>query len=237
MPKYLEIENILTKRIQDGTYAPGAPFPKQSQLAEEFHTSRITIRKALDRLINVGLIYSQRGAGTFVRASKRFDTEIDQYVGTTKLLGKDHKIESKIIKFLIRYPNEEEQKNLLLTDQNLVYDIHRLRIVDQSPHSLEYTIMPVSIIPGIDENILKNSVYEYIENKLHQQIGPAYRIISAAKATADDQKYLKCAADEPILKVNQIISLTNNVPFEMSCTHHPHNKEKITVYLPGNNHH
>ncbi|BDR58009.1 GntR family transcriptional regulator [Xylocopilactobacillus apicola] len=238
MPKYLEIEKVLRSRIQKGIYPPGAILPKQEQLAKEFHTSRITIRKALDYLIKMGLIYTQRGAGTFVRSNaqetSQVNTDINQYVGTTELLGQNHQIESRIINFEIRYATGSEQESLSLINHDLVYDIKRLRIVDNFPHALEYTIMPVKVIPGIDESILQKSIYSYIEDHLNQKIGPAFRKVSAAKPSADDQLYLKCAMDDPILKMEQIVSLENNVPFELSETHHRYDHEKILVYLPGN---
>lgn len=117
---------------------------------------------------------------------------------------------------------------------DLIYDIKRLRIVDHDPYALEYTIMPVNIIPKIDKTILGGSVYAYIEEVLRQKIGSAYRRISAAKPTEDDKKYLSCKSDDPVLKVNQIVSLESNIPFEFSETHHRFDKESISVYLPGN---
>lgn len=237
MPKYLEIENILRKRIKDGVYPPGSPFPQQNKLALEFNTSRVTIRKALEHLIKTGLVYTQRGSGTFVRADAQimtqFNANIDQYVGTTKLLGKNHNIISKIISFGFHYPDKLDMQYLNLKSHDMIYDIHRLRIVDNESYALEYTKMPVKVIPGIDENVLKESIYEYIEKQLHQKIGAAYRKISAAKPSNDDKKYLDCKIDDPVLKVKQVVFLGNDIPFELSETHHRYDKENIMVYLTG----
>ncbi|WP_225350615.1 GntR family transcriptional regulator [Lacticaseibacillus camelliae] len=65
MYKYQQIAQSLLKMFTDGTYAPGALLPDQEQLAKQFHTTRITIRKAIQLLIVEGVVYSKRGAGTF----------------------------------------------------------------------------------------------------------------------------------------------------------------------------
>lgn len=236
-PKYLIIAETLKQRIQNGTYLPGTPFPQQSKLAQEFQTSRVTVRKAIEQLIKIGLVYTQRGAGTFVRTTalktSHFDRAVDQYIGTTKLVGDQSRVSSQIIQFQIRYPNAEERQLLNLTPHEMVYDIQRQRLVDGEPYALEYTKMPVKTVPGIDETVLKASVYHYIETTLHQKIGAAYRKISAAKATEADQQYLACQKFDPILRLRQVVFLENNVPFELSETHHRYDKEQITVYLPG----
>lgn len=239
MPKYLEIEKILKERIKDGTYPSGSMIPRQDELAEEFNTSRITIRKALDYLINVGLVYTQRGSGTFVRSNAqevaKFSTDIDQYVGTTQQLGKNYFITSKVIYFKIRYPKREELDALNLDDRDLVYDIKRLRLLDGHPYAFEYTIMPVKVIPGIDNSVLEKSIYMYIEKELAQKIGSAYRKINAAKPNDDDKKYLECKSDDPVLVVRQVVSLANDTPFEFSETHHRYDREGVMIYLPGKN--
>lgn len=239
MLKYVEIENEIRKRIKNGYYAIGEHLPDQNQMAKEFKTTRVTVQKALKNLINEDLIYSQRGSGTYVKANakyaSKFDFGVDQYVGTTQFLGKNHKIASKIIKFKIRYPNADEKERLNLKKNDLVYDIKRLRIVDDEPYAFEYTKMPVNIIPGIDESVLKKSIYGYINQTLNKKIGAAYRIISANKPNQDDQKYLECKKDDPVLLVNQVVFLKDGTPFEYSETHHPYNKGKITVYVSGNN--
>ncbi|BDR57580.1 GntR family transcriptional regulator [Xylocopilactobacillus apicola] len=239
MPKYQDIEQELIRRIQKGIYKAGAPFPNQNQLAKEFNTTRMTVQKALSGLFKKDLIYTQQGAGTYVKVNARLasqlDASVDQYVGTTKLMGADHEVESQILKFEIRFPNEDEQEQLYISANEPIYDIQRVRIVDKMPSSIEYTNMPVSVIPGLSEEILKKSIYHYIENDLKKKIGAAYRIIGADHPQQFDIDYLKCKKNDPILKVRQVVFLQDGTPFEYSETRHRHDKGNIMIYLPGNN--
>lgn len=58
----------MLRAIKSGAYRPDERLPTEHELANEFEVSRPVIREALRRLREQGLIYSRRGAGSFVRA-------------------------------------------------------------------------------------------------------------------------------------------------------------------------
>ncbi|WP_105436766.1 FadR/GntR family transcriptional regulator [Neorhizobium sp. T25_13] len=58
----------MLRAIKSGAYKPDERLPTEHELANEFEVSRPIIREALRRLREQGLIYSRRGAGSFVRA-------------------------------------------------------------------------------------------------------------------------------------------------------------------------
>jgi GntR family transcriptional repressor for pyruvate dehydrogenase complex len=57
----------LQRAIKSGAYRPDERLPTEHDLAAEFEVSRPIVREALKRLRDQGLIYSRRGAGSFVR--------------------------------------------------------------------------------------------------------------------------------------------------------------------------
>jgi len=59
----------LARSIKSGAYAEDERLPTEHDLAAEFQVSRPIVREALRRLREQGLIYSRRGAGSFVRAT------------------------------------------------------------------------------------------------------------------------------------------------------------------------
>lgn len=58
----------MQRAIKSGSYQPDERLPTEHELAAEFEVSRPIVREALRRLRDQGLIYSRRGAGSFVRA-------------------------------------------------------------------------------------------------------------------------------------------------------------------------
>lgn len=68
IPAYLRIEAALGDRIAAGVYRPGEQLPPESRLCREFGVSPMTLRRALARLADRGLVSAEQGRGTFVRA-------------------------------------------------------------------------------------------------------------------------------------------------------------------------
>ncbi len=69
-PRYMQILDELRRRVEDGTYALDRSLPTESELCEEFGASRYTIREALRRLVEQGMVSRRQGAGSVVVAAK-----------------------------------------------------------------------------------------------------------------------------------------------------------------------
>ena len=65
-PRYRELSRILQNEIETGTYAIGARMPTEQVLCNRFGVSRFTVREALRRLIDNGMVTRRQGSGTIV---------------------------------------------------------------------------------------------------------------------------------------------------------------------------
>lgn len=68
-PFFEQIADVLTRRIEDGTYPPRRRIPAEYALAEEFGVSRPTVRAAIAVLVEKGLLTTSKGKGTFTTSS------------------------------------------------------------------------------------------------------------------------------------------------------------------------
>jgi DNA-binding GntR family transcriptional regulator len=68
-PRYSEIEDILRQEIQTGVYRLGTRLPTEHELCERFGVSRFTVRQALSRLREAGILDARPGIGTIVVSS------------------------------------------------------------------------------------------------------------------------------------------------------------------------
>ncbi|WP_431282840.1 GntR family transcriptional regulator [Humitalea sp. 24SJ18S-53] len=68
VPLYHRVYVVLRQQLAEGTWDTGLAMPSEHELARSFNVSRITIRRALDRLQAEGLISRRRGSGTFAEA-------------------------------------------------------------------------------------------------------------------------------------------------------------------------
>ena len=64
--RYLQIAETLRARIREGVYEPGARVPGHTRLAREFGVSPITSNRALQELVQEGLLVRRERAGSFV---------------------------------------------------------------------------------------------------------------------------------------------------------------------------
>ena len=66
LPLYHQLYEIVRGDILGKKWQPGDMLPPESELIDTYQVSRTTVRQVLDMLVNEGLIYRQRGRGTFV---------------------------------------------------------------------------------------------------------------------------------------------------------------------------
>ena len=64
--KYVQLQNTLRAEILQGKYLNGDKIPSEPQLMKQYHVTRTTIRKALENLVQEGLLHKEHGRGTFV---------------------------------------------------------------------------------------------------------------------------------------------------------------------------
>ena len=69
-PIYYQIQEWVKQLIEDGEWKPGDKIPSENELCDKFEVSRMTIRQAINNLVEQGYLYRKRGIGTFVQLPK-----------------------------------------------------------------------------------------------------------------------------------------------------------------------
>jgi DNA-binding GntR family transcriptional regulator len=64
--RWVQVYELLKRRIEDGTYQPDMPIPSESQLEQELGVAKKTARKAVHRLREEGFVYTRQNLGNFV---------------------------------------------------------------------------------------------------------------------------------------------------------------------------
>ena len=86
------------------------------------------------------------------------------------------------------------------------------------PIVIEYTYMPIDLIPGLKKSQLYRSVYSYIQDTLGYKISSFHRIIRAVAATSEEAERLDTWEGEPLLEIEQIGFLDDGTAFEYSIS-------------------
>ncbi|WP_215113617.1 GntR family transcriptional regulator [Exiguobacterium sp. s63] len=226
-PKYETIADEIRKRIIEHVYPLEHALPDEIHLAQEFGVSRMTMKRALEILVMEGLIYRKRGKGTFILQSSfqkdRINVISKETRGLTQVIG-DRSLRSEVLNFEVKFPSQEVANHLMIELTEPVYEIRRVRYVDEEPYVIELTYMVANLITGITREILEQSVYAYIQEDLGYTITSSHKVIRADKPDEYDQAYLKNDITEPIIEVEQVVYLSNGKPFEYSFARHRYDK-------------
>lgn len=67
-PAYLQLANILRRRIAEGHFRPGDQLPSEAQLVRSYGISPMTVRRSINLLADQGIVSTAQGRGTFVKA-------------------------------------------------------------------------------------------------------------------------------------------------------------------------
>jgi GntR family transcriptional regulator len=229
--KYEIVANDLIDAIRTGVYKPSEQLPSIEALCEMYEVSKMTIKKSLDVLQDAGYITRRRGSGSFVKNVQApihkvaFETS-GQMSGLTAEQGAAGiKITTEVIDFGVEPPSPEVAHMLALESDQFVYRICRVRFADDRPHAVEYTHMPIDLIPNLRRKNAEGSIYSYIEGDLRLRIASAHRIVRAVLPTKEEQKWMKVGPHEPLLEVEQVAFLDDGTPFEYSFSRHPNGYE------------
>jgi len=96
-PLYLQLKNILKDRILHGVYPIGGLVPSEPQLEQEFQVSKITVRNAIQELVQEGYLEKGSGKGTKVLRNTSTSKLSKRKSFTEVLVEQGHRIRKELL--------------------------------------------------------------------------------------------------------------------------------------------
>ncbi|HXF80942.1 MAG TPA: GntR family transcriptional regulator [Usitatibacter sp.] len=160
LPLYQQLQRAIREAIHSQVLAPDDALPAERQIASELSVSRITVRKAIDGLVEEGLLVRRQGSGNFVcsRIEKNF-AKLTSFSEDMRSRGRTP--HSEWLKRSEGAVSPEEALTLRLSPGAPVYRFHRLRFADDSPMCLEYATVSAEALPSLAA--VGDSLYEALE--------------------------------------------------------------------------
>lgn len=217
---------IRDKILNTQELTPNQALKTEVELCKEYSVSKMTLKKAIDLLVEEGLVYKQRGVGTFVKnlTESPLNNIRDRYKDLN-LTGfnashKGQSVHTQVLEYTIIPATDFIAGQMGIVPSDFVYHIKRLRSIDSFPNVLEDTYMPLDLIPGLKLAHAETSIYSYIENTLQMKVKSSHISIRADKSSEEIAGYLNLAPGEPVIMVTQTAFLSNGHLFEYSVCYH-----------------
>ena len=199
-PLYIQLRQLIRDAIAAGTLAEGDALPAERDLATEYDVSRITVRKAIEGLVEEGLLVRRQGAGNFVsaRVEKNF-AKLTSFSEDMRARGRVPS--SEWIRKSEGTVTPEEAMTLRLSPGTPVFRFHRLRYADNAPMSLEFATVVAASLPSLEA--VDNSLYEALERAGNRPVRALQRL-RALLLRAEQARLLEAREGDAGLLVERV---------------------------------
>jgi GntR family transcriptional regulator len=189
-PLYLQLQRLLRDAIKLRVLVHDTAIPPERDLAEEYAVSRVTVRKALEGLVNEGLLVRRRGAGTFVTAGRVEKSFSKLSSFSEDMISRGRRPHSVWVNRSMGTVTPDESMSLGLSPGAAVYRLHRIRFADDTPMALEFSTVPAYCLPSVEA--VGDSLYEALERAGNRPTRALQRL-RAVSFTEEQAKALEVA--------------------------------------------
>lgn len=200
MPKYYILKRKLIKMIDQEEFKVNEAIPSERELISMYDVSRITVRRAVDELVNEGYLYKVQGKGTYVKSDDYGQDLISITSCTEDILKLGMKPSRKVISADVIFADKKRMRNLELGENEKVFRLKRVYSADGIPVNYTITFLPNKLFPDLQSyDFSKKSLYDVLKTKYNVRITRATRSIEAILAQDDTAEYLDIKEGMPVL--------------------------------------
>jgi DNA-binding GntR family transcriptional regulator len=214
VPLYHQIADGLKAQIEGGGLVRGEYLPSELVLAESWRVSRPTARRALQELVDNGMLVRRRGVGTQVVAS-----HVRRAPGLSSLykdlIRDGHTVTTDVVAFDVVPADETVAPALEVEGGAPVIAIERIRSADGRPLALMRNWLPRSVASNLVRADLETgSLYEALRaSGVRPHSGS--QVIGAKVATAEEAEALGLAIGAPLLTQRRLVQDEAGRPIEL----------------------
>ena len=230
VPLYYQLKDIIRDMIENEELKPDEPVPPERVLCEMHGVSRMTVNKAIINLVNEGLLYREQGRGTFVAGPKK-DYKVTGLTGLTEeMVKKGLKVDTKILSFRKMDPSKK-MKSIFNISDGKIYEIERLRNVEDEPYALEFSYIPCILCEGLNREMLEGqSLYSVLEKKYSLKMKYATQTIEPIILDDFETNILQCESTLALLFLRTTYT-KDDVPMEYTKSLYRSDRYKFEIML------
>lgn len=216
---YYQVMVELKQKIQSGEFPTNSKLPTEQELQKLFKVSRVTLRRAINQLVQEGLIEKIQGNGSYVRKPHkvkkllRFNTS-DSFSLTAKRNG--FVPTAKIVNFANMVPPKEIRESFDLKEEDCL-NVKRVLYIDGQPSIIDDSYIPAPFYQGIAEETVKDSLYETLKSKTGaKKLIAGITLVGALQADSVLAQLLEKPLGSALLTITNELVTENNVSVQYS---------------------
>lgn len=215
-PLYHQLADTLRTRILTGSYAADAKIPSEAELQEDTGLSRSTVRKALDMLVDEGLIQKERGKGAFVASDVHSHANDLLFSSFTAMMERQGStVTTKVVDAAFSAAPGGVASFLHIAAGEDAVKLTRLRYVDDEPFCVETTYLPPRFAELIDETT-ECSLYQALRERFHELPGRGHKTFEVCYATPAEAFLLDVKRGDALMLVIDFVQDSDGAPLHVS---------------------
>lgn len=219
VPLYHQTAQALEAAIEDGRLPEGSRLEGEMELASRLGISRPTMRAALKRLVDKGLLIRRRGIGTVVAPRPvRRTIALTSLYDDLEEAGREPQTRLLSLENISCPPDVTEQLELDLSDAVVRFD--RLRMAEETPIARMHNVVPVGLLEIGVEDLERTGLY-----RLFREAGVtphmAAQRVGAHRAGAEEAGLLEIEPGAPVLTMTRTTYDKAGRPIEYGSHSYP----------------
>jgi DNA-binding GntR family transcriptional regulator len=203
-PLWIQAATLIRDQIDEGALKAGARLPPERELCQQLGISRVTLRKALNHLVEAGVLNSSHGRGWYVvkTAQKReWPNTLESFSETAARMGLEP--QSEVLRAQTAPAGFDEAESLSIVPGTDLFHLDRVRLLDGVPIALDQTQIAVSVLPEVVKgDFARQSLYRTLAEAGIEPVR-ADSTIEAREADAAEARHLRIPEGKPLLIMRQ----------------------------------
>lgn len=227
LPAYHRLYIMMSQGIKDGTYPPGQLLPSEKSLTQAYGVSRVTVRKALEHLVEDGLVTKQQGRGTIVTFGTQKRSSRQPVSGLlANLVAEGVKFEAKTLFWDIVMPSSFVYQKLNLPLGSQCYVIKRLRSLKNHPVTHVSIYLPEQVGQHIKKDGASNKLILQMLDDTPYAASRTEFTLSASLVDGEAADHLDLPVGTPVLRMlGMAYTKDNDVIYLQDSIFHPEHYE------------
>lgn len=215
---YIQIARQIEQEI-GRLYKPGEGLPPEAELAIRFGVNRHTLRRAVDELVDGGLLERRHGVGVFV-----VDAPLDYQLGaqtrfTETLAAQGLETDSRLIRRQVIPADGGVAERLGLKLGAPVLWLETLRLTGDQPLCVISHFLSAERYPSVTETYAGGSLHRFLNEHYGCELRRTESLVTAVLPQGDDARLLVMPQNRPVLRVKSVnVDDRDGTPVEYAIT-------------------